>query len=148
MTTTLLTTPTIGARGGTMGRPRKQPPVDAAKKIEDFAAQGRGIVAVAVMLGTSRETLRRWMADDPALVEAFERGKEHERHELHSIMMRDARDGEKPNINAMFLLKTRHGYREGDPGEQPNRINITFNLPGALSREDFLKTVVDDERSR
>ena len=57
-------------------------------------------------------------------------------------MLRDARDGEKPNVNAMFLLKSRHGYREGDPGEQGNRLNIVFNLPGAMTREDFMKTVV------
>ena len=145
--TALVTTPTLGARGGTIGRPRKQPPVDAAKRIEELAAQGRGIVAVALLLGTSRETLQRWMTEDPTLQEAFARGKEAERHDLHQMMIRDARDGEKPNVNAMFLLTTRHGYREGDPGEQPNRVNVTINLPAARPLSDFIEVSDDADGS-
>src|SRR6185437_342633 len=118
----LLAAPHLTASGATVGRPRAQPPVDAAVRIQKLAAEGRGIVGVAVELKTARETLRRWMTEDVALQEAFDAGREHERHELHQLMLRDARDGEKPNINAMFLLKCRHGYREGDQGEQGSRV--------------------------
>ena len=59
--------------------------------------------------------------------------------------MRDAREAAKPNVNAFFMLKCLYGFREGDAGEQPSRLNITFNLPGAMSREDFLKTVVSEQ---
>lgn len=38
-------------------------------------------------------------------------------------------------IMVMFLLKTRHGYREGEVVQQGNRLNITFNLPGARKLE-------------
>lgn len=139
--------PTLGARGGVVGRPPKPPPVDAAERIEKFAAEGRSVVGVAVSMKTTREILRRWMSEYPELAEAYDRGKERERHELHQILINNARDGEKPNINAMFILKCRHSYREGDPGEQAQRISVTFNLPGAMSREDFMKTVVPDDNS-
>jgi hypothetical protein len=140
----VLEAPSLTARGAVVGRPRREPPADAAQRIEQLTAEGRGVVGVAAELGTTREVLRRWMSADPSLQEAFDVGRERERHELHQLMLRDARDGEKPNINAMFLLKCRHGYREGDAGEQGSRVNITFNLPGALSRDDFMKTVVAD----
>jgi hypothetical protein len=39
--------------------------------------------------------------------------------------------------SAMFLLKARHGYREGDQSEQSNKIQITFNLPGALTAAEY-----------
>jgi hypothetical protein len=138
----LLPQPTLGTRGGTMGRPRKQPPADAAKRVEDLAASGCNVVDLAAALGTTKEMLRRWMMEDDALQLAFAVGRERERDELHRMILRDARDGEKPNINAMFLLKARHGYREGEPVESgAPRISVTFNLPGALSPDEYMKTV-------
>lgn len=139
--------PTRGAQGGVIGRSPKPPPADAAERIEQLAAEGRPVVGVAVSMRTSRRVLRRWMAEHPELADAFDRGRERERHELHQILVNNARDGAKPNINAMFILKCRHGYKEGDPGEQAQRISVTFNLPGAMSREDFMKTVVPDDNS-
>lgn len=142
--TPLLNSPTLGTRGGVVGRPRKEPPPDAAQRIEDLTADGRGIVGVAAKLGTTREVLRRWMTDDTTLQEAFDLGRERERYELHKMIHRDAMDGEKPNVNAMFLLKARHGYREGDQGESGARISVTVNLPGALPRDEYMKTVTND----
>jgi hypothetical protein len=37
----------------------------------------------------------------------------------------------------MFLLKARHGYREGDQQEQANKVSVTFNLPGAMTAEQY-----------
>jgi hypothetical protein len=37
----------------------------------------------------------------------------------------------------MFLLKARHGYREGDQRDESNRVSITFNLPGALKADEY-----------
>ncbi len=142
----LLESPTLTASGAVIGRPRKHPPSDAAQRIEQLASEGRSIIGLAKELGTSKDTLRRWMTDCPELTEAFERGREQERQELHELLRRDARNGAKPNINAMFLLKCRHGYREGDQGEQGSRVNIVFNLPGAMSRDDFIKTITPDEQ--
>ena len=84
-------------------------------------------------------TFNRWLEEDDVLAEAFANGREHERQSLHNVLYRLAVD-EKDKVSAMFLLKARHGYREGDQQEQANRVNITFNLPGAMTAEQY-KTI-------
>ncbi len=122
------------------GRPRKLPPADAARRIEALAADGFSIVGVARALGTSADTFRTWLDEASELREAFDQGREIERHALHNMLYRQAM--EKGNASAaMFLLKARHGYREGDQNETGNRVQIVFQLPGALSPVEFLKTV-------
>jgi Homeodomain-like domain len=133
-------TPTLGALGGVIGRSRKEAPADAALHIQFFAADGFSIVGIAEKFGVSRNTLDRWIADSPDLREALDRGREKERHTLHNRLYRiavESDDEKAASIAAMFLLKARHGYKEGDPGEQANRVSVTFNLPGALTREQF-----------
>lgn len=119
------------------GRKKKTAPavVSTATIIEAMAADGRTVVGIAKSLNTSNETLIRWMEDDPELAQAFARGKETERHELHNSLRRAARRG---NINAAtFLLTHRHGYRSTDGGDSANKVAITFTLPGAKSIEDY-----------
>lgn len=131
----LLDTPKLGSAGGVIGRPRAEPPADAAERIREAAAQGATMVGVGNAVGVSREILKRWMDEDEELREAFDAGRELERHELHNMLSTSAKKGNI--IAAMFLLKARHGYREGDQGEQGNRVNVTFNLPGAMTIEQF-----------
>ena len=51
-------------------------------------------------------------------------------------------------VPAIFLLKTRHGYREGDQTEQGNRVSVTFNLPGAQPLDAFRRgAVIEHEPS-
>lgn len=118
------------------GRKLKDPPAGAAERIQELAADGFSLRGVAAGLVTSADTLRRWMTEDPELQEAFDRGREVERHALHNLLFKQAT--EKGNVAAaMFLLKSRHGYREGDQGDFGNRVNITFNLPAALPLADY-----------
>ena len=145
----LLEQPAVTRTGAVIGQPRKDPPADAAKYIHAFAADGFSVVGIAEKFGIDRSTFDRWMTGFPPLREALDRGREKERHTLHNRLYRiavESDDEKAASIAAMFLLKARHGYKEGDPGEQANRVNITFNLPGALSREDFLKTVSTHEQ--
>ena len=115
----------------------KQPPVNAAAEIEAYAADGFSIVGVAQKLSTSKDTLGRWFDEYPALKESFDRGRERERYTLHNALYRAAT--EQGNMTAaMFLLKARHGYREGDQGEQGNRVLISFTLPRAMPLADFI----------
>jgi len=119
-----------------LGRPRKVVPIDAAQKIRELSANGFSLLGVAVGLGTSIATLNRWIEEDENLKIAFSEGREAERHALHNLLYRQAM--EKGNATAaMFLLKSRHGYREGDQGESGNRVSINFTLPGALTMENF-----------
>jgi transposase-like protein len=118
------------------GRKKKQPPPSTAKIVRGMAAGGYSLVGIARELGTSKDTLLRWLDEQPELREAYEQGKETERYSLHNMLYRQAM--QKGNATAaMFLLKSRHGYREGDQTEQGNRVSITFALPGALGLEEY-----------
>ena len=125
----------ISSRGKVIGRPRKQMPADADKRAENVAADGASIGGIATSFGVSAEVFKRWIEEQPSLKEAIDRGRERERHVLHSGLVEAAKKG---NIVAMmFLLKSRHGYREGDQGDTANRVSITVSLPGALRLEQF-----------
>lgn len=120
------------------GRPPKPIPTGAAKDIEAWAADGFSVLGIAKRLGTTPETLNLWFDREPALKQAFANGREAERWSLHNMLFKQAMD--KGNATAaMFLLKARHGYREGDQGEQGNRVSINFTLPGALPLAQFVE---------
>jgi len=117
---------------------KKPPPRNAAEIIREAAKSGASRTGVAVALGISLDLLKRWFAEFPALFEAFEQGRELERKTLHSKLHDMAMGG---NVAAaIFLLKARHqGYIEsGPPPDTPNRLSITFNLPGAMPLEQFV----------
>ena len=129
--------------GRATGRPRKEPPADAAKRIEELAAGGSSLKGVGLALRASGDTLGRWLDEDESLREAYERGREKERHALHNMLYESAMAGDK--ISAMFLLKARHGYIEGQQDAQGNRVNIVFQLPGAMKPEHF---TIESEHER
>lgn len=118
------------------GRPLKLAPADAAERIRELAANGHSLLGVAVGLGTSVATFNRWIDEDATLKDAFDEGREKERHTLHNMLYKAAIEGGNPTA-AMFLLKARHGYREGAETDAGNRVSINFTLPGAMSMKDF-----------
>jgi hypothetical protein len=139
--------PALGPLGG---QPRKDPPADAAGHIRAFAADGFSRVGIAEKFGIERKTLERWLTDFPELREAFDRGREKERHSLHNRLYRIAMesDNEKTAVlAAAIILNSRHGYKQGDSADSANRVSVTFSLPAALSREDFMKTVIHEQQS-
>jgi len=119
-----------------IGRPLKQPPADAEKVIRELSATGHAIIGIAQALGTSKDTLARWFDENETLKAALDQGREKERHTLHNVLYQAA-TVDKNCTAAMFLLKARHGYREGDQNEQANRVNIVFQLPGAMPLDQF-----------
>lgn len=124
-----------------VGRPPKQPPADAAERIRIAAAGGANLRGVAIACGVGVEAFNRWLGEAPELRDAFDDGREHERRTLHNVLYRAATEGSGKDalIAAMFLLKARHGYREGDQQEQANRVNVTFNIPAAMPMADFIE---------
>lgn len=119
---------------------RKKPPQNAADKLREMAAEGVNKVGLAYGLGTSVETLNKWLELHPELQAAIDQGREREHKSLHNALYKAAVEG--GNVTAaIFLLKARHGYREGDQGEIANRVSIKFELPGAMRLEDFTKDV-------
>lgn len=123
------------------GRALAQPPEDAAETIRIAAAGGASVEGIAVACGVGREVLSRWLVEYPALARAIAEGRERERRTLHNKLFRTATEGtgKEAMIAAMFLLKARHGYREGEQAESPSRVNITFNLPAAQPLAEFVE---------
>ena len=103
---------------------QKKPPRNAAAKILDMASRGVSKAGIARGVGASPKLLNAWLDKYPKLQEAFDEGREREHGELFGALYDSAKDG---NVTAaIFLLKTRHGYREGDQGDLvvTNRILI------------------------
>ncbi len=70
---------------------------------------------IARALGTTVKTLKRILDDDPELADAVEAAREAEEAELRDCLMRNAKAGS--DVAALFLLKSRHGYRDRDEGK-------------------------------
>lgn len=118
---------------------QKKPPRNAAKKILEMSREGVSKKGIARGLGCSPKLLNAWLDSYPELQNALDEGREIEHTELRSSLMEQARGG---NVTAaIFMLKTRHGYREGDQGDLANRVSVTFNLPGPMKAEDFTNVI-------
>ena len=117
-----------------------QPPKDAVQVIQQATSKGATKKGAAIALGVSDETLNRWFQEFPELQEAFDKGKEGERQTLHDVLYEAATKGTGKDalIAAMFLLKSRHGYREGEQEVQGNRVQINFQLPGAKPMDAYV----------
>lgn len=113
-----------------------KPPKDAAEKIKHWASEAASVKAIARRLGVSLETLNTWMDRHPKLRDAMDEGREEEHQMLFNALVKQL---DKSPTPAIFLLKARHGYREGDQTEVANRVSINFTLPGAVSLEQFTK---------
>jgi hypothetical protein len=118
---------------------RVKPPSHAADTIHELASTGFSVRGIAAHYKIAYETLQGWFQKYPTLKQAFDNGRESERQSLHNALYRKAMNGDGPA--AMFLLKARHGYREGDQREESNRVAITFNLPGAQKPEEYGKVI-------
>lgn len=118
-----------------VGRKPTMPPAGTADLVRDLAADGWSVVGIAHRLGINRRTFNAWLEREPALQDAIELGREHERRALHNMLYRRAM--EKGDVTAaMCLLNSRHGYRT-DQGDQSGRVNVTIALPGAMTLQQF-----------
>ena len=85
------------------------------------------------------KTFRVLMEQNPDLRAAYDEGIEQEHKALVDALKRQLDRSPTP---AIFLLKARHGYREGDQTELSNRVSVTFNLPGAMPLDAFKRGTV------
>jgi hypothetical protein len=104
---------------------KKHPPSNAVETIEQLAAEGHAIIGIAKKLGVAKETFKRWCDEDQALQEAFELGRETERQKLHALIVQSAVLNKPANVNAFFILKARHGYRENDPAHSNINVGVS-----------------------
>jgi hypothetical protein len=115
---------------------RKNAPAFLAPQILALASTGFSKLGIARHFGVSPQTLNRWLEEDAEAEDAYKQGIESERKALHNVLYKLAIEDKHP-ASAMFLLKARHGYREGDQSEQSNRVSVTFNLPGAMTADQY-----------
>jgi hypothetical protein len=104
------------------------------EKVQRWASESASKGAIARRLGMDHKTFRVLMEQNPELRAAYDEGIEMEHQMLVSALKRQL---DKSPVPAIFLLKTRHGYREGDQSQQGNRVSVTFNLPGAQPLDAF-----------
>jgi len=110
-----------------------------APQITALASTGFSKVGIARHFNISLGTFNRWLEEDELLAEAFKVGRDQERQSLHNVLYKLAVE-QQDKVSAMFLLKSRHGYREGDQQDQANRVAVVFNLPGAMTPDQY-KTI-------
>lgn len=136
--------PTITKNGKIIGRPRLDPRPQDFERIVEAASQGYGAAAIARSLGVSRETLQLWRREHPVIAEAFDLARDQEHKLLYDKLIEKALAGD--TVCILFALKTRHGYREGQPleGTSSSRVQIEIKLPGALAPAQYAE-VIDHE---
>ncbi len=114
-----------------MPRPKKTLQENHYPLITELAQRGCREVDICRACGVSFPTWQRIKGEDAKAVDALEEGRGIEHEALVGALYEQAMMGNV--IAAMFLLKTRHGYREGFTVEHNSNVKITFELPGALS---------------
>ena len=96
------------------------------KIIEELSARGCHLTTIARALRMSKDAIMACRQRQPEVEEAYQRGLATEHDILVDNLRIAANDG---NVVAnLFLMKARHGYREGVPLE----INTTVNMGGVL----------------
>jgi hypothetical protein len=96
------------------------------KIIEELSARGCHVTTIAKALRMGKDAFAACRARQPEVEEAYQRGLAVEHDALTSNLRRAADEG---NVVAnLFLLKARHGYREGVPME----VNLSVNTGGVL----------------
>ena len=90
------------------------------------------MVEIANALGVGKDLLRHWLAENPRLSAALNRGRERERQALHGRLFKSAMDGNI--VAALFLLKCRHaGYDDRGRGlETPTAEETAQQIREAL----------------
>lgn len=108
--------------------------------VEELSARGCSVVTIARALGFGKDAFRSVRNRQPEVEEALENGRAREHDRLVGLLHAQAEEGQY--VPAMFLLKTRFGYREGEPFEA--NVNVSVNtggvivVPDKMSMEDFL----------
>jgi len=115
-----------GPGKGGVGRSSYKVGAKGLKIVEELSARGCSLTTIAKALRMNIDTLRLVRQRQPEVDEAYQRGLAVEHDALTRNLRILADDG---NVVAnLFLLKTRHGYREGEPLE----VNVNVNTGGVL----------------
>jgi hypothetical protein len=113
---------------------KREPSPDDIALIEEMAAEGHGQYGICKAIPITYPVWQRWLKDYPEVKEAWRRGLSKEEHFLVSKLREQA---EKQAVPAIFLLKAKHGYVEGQAPQTDQRVQIAVTLPAALPAEQY-----------
>lgn len=107
--------------------------------VEQLAERGCSVVTISAALGVNKETFLHIRRRDPAVEDAFERGRAREHDRLVGNLNVAAEAGNV--VASIFLLKARHGYREGEPLEVSVEVNTggVLVVPADMTVEQYLE---------
>ncbi len=111
-------------------------------KIRTLAERGVKETDMVKALGISYPTWKRLKEEDEKALEVFEEAKKIEEDALVGMLYEKAMKGD--STAAMFLLKTRHGYKEGAEQVNANQVNVKITLPGSMEPDQYLKEVSNE----
>lgn len=124
---------------------KKYPPDNATDKVTRLAKRGVKESDIAKGFGVSPKTFRRWKNENDEIKEALITARQIEEDALVGILYEKAMDGDR--TSAIFLLKARHGYREGVAAIKADNMNVQINLPGAQNPDDYTKQLKKYEKT-
>lgn len=105
--------------------------------------EGKSEIEIAKALRLSFPTWKRIREEDPKAYSAWAAGRAEEEVHLVEKLKEAVTDKSINAIPCMFLLKTRHGYRENSPIDQKDQqgAQININLPASLSIDQYSKLI-------
>ena len=120
---------------------KKHPPENAVQVVQTMAAGGAHQRSICKALGVGYDVWLRWKEEHAELKEALEQGRASE-HDLLVGTLLESAVKNKNVTAAIFLLKTRHGYREKEDLQEGPKIQINFELPGAVDPATYEKEIL------
>ncbi len=104
--------------------------------VEELAARGVAEATIAKALRMGKDGFRGVRRRQPEVQEALDRGRAIEHDRLVGKLFDTAMEGNV--VAGIFLLKARHGYREGEPLEGgTSNVQVNINLPSAMSPDEY-----------
>lgn len=123
--------------GSHPGAPYVAPP-QAVEAIRRWASAGKSIAWIAQALKINHETLTEIRKRQPEVDAAIIAGKAIHEDELAGVL-HDAAVTSGNIIAAMFLLKARYGWREGDVRDGAGaNVNVVITMPGAMTPDQYI----------
>ena len=126
---------TVPRKAG-QGRPHIVIGAKGLKIVEEMAAKGCLLETIAKALRMSHDTLEACRRRQPEVALALDRGRGVLHDELVSILVQQARAGQF--VPAMFLLKTRFGYKEGVQVDMNVDLSGVLVVPAEMTVEQYL----------
>jgi hypothetical protein len=122
-----------------MGRRKRLLPTDGLEIIRKLGARGVRESDIWKALGLSYKSWSRIKRENDEARLALEEARMMEHDDLYGVLYDKAVKGD--STAAMFLLKTRHGYKEGAEQVTANQVNVKITLPSSMRPEQYAKSM-------